>query len=116
MAQPDNGGAVLGTMPQDVTLRLAELPFEGAEPTDDTIEQLTALVQRLLHAPGPSVVIEADFNLPDPEARTAMERRVEVVRAILVQRGIAPARLVVRARDDGPAPPSGTSSVVAPPE
>ena len=115
-AESDDGAAIVGTMPQDITLSLAQLPFEGAEPTDVTIEQLTALAERLLREPGPSVSIEVDFELPDPEARTMMERRVEVVRAILLQRGIAPARLVVRAAGDGPAEPPAIPSFVEPPD
>ena len=108
--------AMVETMPQDITLSLAKLPFEGAEPTSDTIEQLTVLAERLLREPGSSVSIEVNFELPDPEARTVMERRVEVVRAILVQRGIAPARLVVRAAGAGPLqPPAATPSIVGSP-
>jgi hypothetical protein len=98
--------ATLGTMPQEITLHLATLPFEGAEPTGDTAEQLAALAERLLREPALSVAIEAEFEAPDPAARTEMERRVEVVRAILVRRGIAPMRLVVR--------PAGHDPVAAP--
>ena len=107
--------AMVETMPQDITLSLAKLPFEGAEPTSDTIEQLTVLAERLLREPGSSVSIEVNFELPDPEARTVMERRVEVVRAILVQRGIAPARLVVRAGAGPLQPPAATPSIVGSP-
>lgn len=98
-------------VPEDIVLDLSELPFKGAEPTSDALEQLAALAERLIREPGPSVLIEADFDLPDPEARTIMERRVEVVRAVLVERGIAPARLLVRAGGDGPAEPRAPSSV-----
>jgi len=45
-----------------------------------------------------------------------MERRVEVVRAILLRRGIEPARLVVRAAGDGPVAPSTTSPFVESPD
>jgi Domain of unknown function (DUF4398) len=108
--------AIVETVPREITLSLAQLPFEGAEPTDVTIEQLTALAERLLREPGPRVSIEVDFELPDPEARTVMERRVEVVRAILLRRGIEPARLVVRAAGDGPMEPPATPSLVEPPD
>src|SRR5918996_399286 len=104
-AEPDSVAAIVETVPQDITLSLAQLPFDGAAPTSDTLEELAALAERLLREPGPSVVIEADFDLPDPEARTMTERRVEVVRAILLRRGIEPARLVVRAAGDGPVEP-----------
>jgi outer membrane protein OmpA-like peptidoglycan-associated protein len=103
-------------VPQDVTLSLARLPFDGAEPTSDTLAELAALAERLLREPGPGVVIEADFALPDPEARTVMERRVEVVRAILLRRGIEPARLVVRAAGDGPVAPPAASPFVESPD
>ena len=115
-AAADNGAALVETVPPDITLSLAQLSFEWAEPTDDTLEQLAALAERLLREPGPSVSIEVDFELPDPEARTVMEQRVEVVRAILLQRGIAPARLVVRAAEDGAVEPSATSSFVESPD
>jgi Domain of unknown function (DUF4398) len=115
-AEPDGGAAILGTVRQEITLSLAQLPFQGAEPTGEAIEQLTALAERLLREPGPNVSIEARFDLPDPEARTEMERRVEVVRAILVQRGIAPARLVVRAVGDGAMEPPASSSFIEPPD
>src|SRR5919106_913665 len=114
-AEPDSVAAIVETVPQDITLSLAQLPFDGAAPTSDTLEELAALAERLLREPGPSVVIEADFDLPDPEARTMTERRVEVVRAILLRRGIEPARLVVRAAGDGPVEPPATSSFVESP-
>jgi hypothetical protein len=106
--------AIIETVAQDITLSLAQLPFDGAEPTSDALEQLAALAERLVREPGSGVLIEADFNLPDPEARTAMERRVEIVRAVLMHRGIAPARLVVRATGDGPAEPPAAPSFVEP--
>jgi Domain of unknown function (DUF4398) len=115
-AQPDDRAAIVGTMLQDITLSLAQLRFEGAEPTSDTLQELAALAERLLGEPGRSILIEADFDLPGPEARTEMERRVEAVRAILVRRGIEPARLVVRPAGAAPAEPPASSSVVAPPD
>jgi hypothetical protein len=45
-----------------------------------------------------------------------MERRVEVVRAILLRRGIEPARLVVRAAGDGPVEPPAASQFVESPD
>jgi hypothetical protein len=113
--EPDDRAAIAGTMLQDITLSLAQLRFEGAAPTSDTLEELAALAERLLGEPGRSILIEADFDLPGPEARTEMERRVEAVRAILVRRGIEPARLVVRPAGAAPAEPPASSSVVAPP-
>ena len=113
-AEPDPIAAG-AAVPQDITLRLAELPFEGAEPTSATGARLAALAERLLREPERGLAIEAEFDLPDPEARTLMERRVEVVRALLLQRGIAPARLVVRAGGAGLAKPQSASSVVEAP-
>jgi outer membrane protein OmpA-like peptidoglycan-associated protein len=109
VANPESAATDVATSRQEITLSLAQLSFEGAEPSSAAREQLAALAERLLREPGRGVSIEADFDLPDPEARTEMERRVEVVRAILRQRGVAPARLVVRAVGDGPAPPQATS-------
>jgi hypothetical protein len=63
------------------------------------------VAEQLLREPERSVSIAADFNLPDPKARTTLEQRVEIVRAILLRRGIAPARVVVRAIGDGPLEP-----------
>ena len=40
-----------------------------------------------------------------------LEQRVEIVRAILLRRGIAPARVVVRASGDGPAGATGQVTV-----
>ena len=40
-----------------------------------------------------------------------MEQRVEVVRAFFLERGVAPARLVVHATGDGPVGPATTSFV-----
>jgi hypothetical protein len=104
--EADVAAATVGPMPQEITLHLATLPFEGAEPTSDTVEQLTALAERMLRESALSVSIEAEFAAPDPAARTEMERRVEVVRAILVRGGIAPMRLVVR--------PAGHDPMAAP--
>jgi outer membrane protein OmpA-like peptidoglycan-associated protein len=115
-AEQDPVVAIVEAVPQDITLRLARLPFDGAEPTSDTLEELAAVAERLLREPGPDVVIEADFDLPDPEARTVMERRVEVVRAILLRRGIEPARLVVRAAGDGPVEPPATPPLAESPD
>jgi hypothetical protein len=103
------------TVAQDLTLRLAQLSFEGAEPTSETGAQLAALAERLLREPERGLAIEAEFDLPDAEARTVVERRVEVVRALLLQRGIAPARLAVRAGRHGPAQPQAASSSVEAP-
>ena len=89
--------------PQELTLSLAQLSFAGAEPTSETAERLAAVAEQLLRAPERRVSIEAEFNLPDPEARTMLEQRVEIVRAILLRRGVAPERVVVRASGDGPA-------------
>ena len=116
VAGPDPVAADVATLPQEITLSLTQLSFDGAEPSSATLEQLAALAERLRREPGPGVSIEADFDLPDPEARTELERRVEVVRAILVQRGVAPARLVVRAVEDGPAAPQATSSFAEAPD
>ena len=82
----------------------------GAEPTSETDERLAAVAEQLLRAERTSVSIKAEFNLPDPEARTMLEQRVEIVRAILLRRGVAPERVVVRASGDGPAEPRATSS------
>jgi Domain of unknown function (DUF4398) len=115
-AAPDNGTTMVGTIHQGITLTLAQLQFDGAEPTSDTLAELAALAERLLSERGRSILIEADFDLPDPEARTEMERRVEAVRAILVRRGIEPARLLVRAAGDAPAEPPASSSFGEPPD
>lgn len=108
--------AIVETVPQEITLSLAQLSFADAEPTSEALEHLAALAQRLLREPRSSLSIVADFDLPDPEARTSMERRVEVVRAILLERGVAPARLIVRAGGDGPAEPQAASSFLEPTE
>jgi outer membrane protein OmpA-like peptidoglycan-associated protein len=108
--------ADMAAPPQEITLRLTQLSFQGAEPSNAALEQLAALAERLLREPAQGVSIEADFDLPDPEARTEMERRVEVVRALLVQRGVAPARLVVRTVGDGPAAPQASPPLAEAPD
>ena len=115
-AAPSHLAADVEAVPPDITLDLARLPFDGAEPTSDTHEQLAAVAERLVREPGPRLLIEADFNLPDPAARTVVERRVEVVRAILLKRGIAPARLVVRAAGEAPVAPAITPAFVESPD
>jgi outer membrane protein OmpA-like peptidoglycan-associated protein len=114
-AAPDAMAADVETMPQDVLLRLAQLPFEQAEPSAEALEELAGLAERLLREPGRSLVIEAEFGMPAPEARTLVERRVEVVRAFFLERGVAPARLVVHATGNAPVRPP-TPSVVEPTE
>jgi outer membrane protein OmpA-like peptidoglycan-associated protein len=104
-AEPDSVAADIETSPHDITLNLARLPFQMAEPTEDALAQLAWLAERLLRKPGQSLLIEAEFDLPEPEARTLMEQRVEVVRAFFLERGVAPARLLVQARGDRPLPP-----------
>ena len=105
-AEPDSTAADIETSPHDITLNLARLPFQMAEPTEEALAQLAWLAERLLRKPGQSLLIEAEFDLPEPEARTLMERRVEVVRAFFLERGVAPARLVVHASGERPeAPP-----------
>ena len=109
VAGTEVAAATVETAPQELRLRLAALPFEGAEPTSDALEQLAGVAERVLRDPELSVAIEAEFDLPDPEARTVMERRVEAVRAVLVRRGIAPKRLVVRPAGHGPVGPPANS-------
>jgi outer membrane protein OmpA-like peptidoglycan-associated protein len=108
-AGPVSMAAADEIMPHDITLRLAHLPFEQAEPTEDTLQQLAALAELLLREPGQSLLIQAEFDLPEPEARTLMERRVEMVRAFFLERGVAPARLVVHAIGDGAVGPRAPS-------
>jgi OOP family OmpA-OmpF porin len=115
-AEPDPVVADVETTARELSLRLAQLPFQDAEPTEQALEQLAALAKRLAHEPGLSLLLEADFDLPEPAARTLMERRVEVVRAFFLERGVAPARLIVRAGGDSPAQPQATSAFVAAPE
>jgi hypothetical protein len=114
-AEPDAVAVDAEALPQEITLSLAQLSFAGAEPTSETGERLAAVAEQLLREPEGSVSIEAEFNLPDPEARTTLEQRVEIVRAILLRRGIAPARVVVRASGDGPPEPRAKSPFAAAP-
>jgi hypothetical protein len=86
-AAPDPVAAEIETLPQEITLSLAQLSFAGAEPTSATDERLAAVAEQLLRGPERSVAIKAEFNLPDPAARTMLEQRVEIVRAILLRRG-----------------------------
>jgi hypothetical protein len=83
--------------PSELVLSPSELPFDDAEPNLETDRELGEIVKRLRLEPGRAVSIEADFDLPDPAARTAMERRIEVIRTTLLRRGIEPSRIVVRA-------------------
>ena len=110
-AEPDAMAADLEPMPQDISLSVAQLPFAQGEPTPEALEELTGLAERLLREPQRSLLIEAEFGLPEPEARTLMERRVEVVRAFFLERGVAPARLVVHATGNAPVAPPATSFV-----
>jgi hypothetical protein len=114
-AEPGPVAVDAEALPQAITLSLAQLSFAGAEPTSETGERLAAVAEQLLREPERSVSIEAEFNLPDPEARTTLEQRVEIVRAILLRRGIAPARVVVRASGDGPPEPRAKSPFAAAP-
>jgi hypothetical protein len=102
-------------LPQELTLSLARLSFVGAEPTSETAERLAAVAEQLLRAPERRIAIEAEFNLPDPDASTMLEQRVEIVRGILLRSGIAPERVVVRASGGGPAAPPDASSFVEAP-
>ena len=110
-AEPDAMAADLEPMPQDISLSVAQLPFAQGEPTAEALEELAGLAERLLREPQRSLLIEAEFGLPEPEARTLMERRVEVVRAFFLERGVAPARLVVHATGNAPVAPPATSFV-----
>jgi OOP family OmpA-OmpF porin len=110
-AAPDAMAADVETMTQDISLRVAERPFEQAEPSAEALEELAGLAERLLREPGRSLLIEADFGLPEPEVRTLMEQRVEVVRAFFLERGVAPARLVVHASGNVQVGPPAASFV-----
>ena len=114
-ARPDPVAADAAALPPEITLSLAQLSFAGAEPTRETDEQLAGVAEQLLRAPERSVSIQAEFNLPEPEARTMLEQRVENVRAILLRRGVAPERVVVRASGDGRAEPRAAPSFVEAP-
>lgn len=96
---------------REVVLRLAELPSGNPGPIDPASGQLSALAERLLGDPRLSLVIEAEFDLPNPEERTVMEQRVEAVRAFFLERGVAPARLLVRAGDDVQPQPAAATLV-----
>jgi outer membrane protein OmpA-like peptidoglycan-associated protein len=108
-AEPDPVTPDVETLSQDLALSLAELPFEEAEPTEKALERLAELAERLLREPARGLLIEADFGLPEPAARTLVERRVEVVRAFFLERGVAPARLVVHASGERPEAPPPSS-------
>jgi hypothetical protein len=109
-AEPRSVAAHVEAGPHDIRLSLAALPFAEAVPTEKALEEL-ALAARLLQNPARRLLIEAEFDLPEPAARTLTERRVEVVRAFFLERGIAPARLVVQASADGRLHPPATPSV-----
>jgi outer membrane protein OmpA-like peptidoglycan-associated protein len=85
----------------DLTLRLADLEFEGGEPAGGAAGRLDEVAELLAALPVRKLAIEADFDRPDPVERTLMERRIETVRAALVRRGIDPSRIGVRT---GPPP------------
>jgi hypothetical protein len=91
-APPDDDGIL-----EELTLDLSELPFDDVGPSYETAMRLSETAARLIREPGGTVAIQADFDLPDPVARTAMERRVEMARAELLRRGIAASRIIVRA-------------------
>jgi multidrug efflux pump subunit AcrA (membrane-fusion protein) len=71
----------------DLTLGLFELPFDEAEPGGETARKLDEVAERLISEPGRRLWIEADFDLPAPVARTAMERRIETVRGFAAPGG-----------------------------
>jgi Domain of unknown function (DUF4398) len=108
-AEPD--AVAVEAFPRDLTLNLAELSFEQAEPTEKALVQMAGMAERMRRQPWRTLLIEAEFDLPEPEARTLMERRVEVVRAFFLERGVAPARLVVQATAGGRLRPPATSLV-----
>jgi Domain of unknown function (DUF4398) len=99
--EPDAMAVEMEALPGHLTLDLAELPFEQAEPTAATLVELAGMAERMRRDPWRILLIEAAFDLPEPAARTLMERRVEVVRAFFLKRGVAPARVVVHAITDG---------------
>lgn len=80
-----------------VVVSLAELPFEGAEPSPDTLDQVRGVAEELRRDSHQKVLLVAAFDAPDPEQRTVLERRVEVVRALFADRGVDPSRIMVRA-------------------
>jgi len=81
----------------DLTLDLSELSFEDADPGGETTTRLDQVADLLIGRPARKVSIAADFDLPDPVARTLMERRIETVRAAFLRRGIDPSRISVHA-------------------
>jgi Domain of unknown function (DUF4398) len=107
--------AVAEGISPELVLSLSEPPFDAAEPGGETEQELERIVTQLRGEPGRPVSIEADFDLPDPAARTAIERRIERIRGALLRGGIEPARIIVRASappedpaptgSDRPAPP-----------
>jgi hypothetical protein len=110
-AEPDSLTVAVEAFPNELTLSLAELPFEQAEPTEKALVAMAGMAERMRRQPWRTLRIEAEFDLPEPEARTLMERRVEVVRAFFLERGVAPARLVVQATGDGRLWPPAVSFV-----
>ena len=82
---------------QDLTVRLSELSFEDAELGGEAASRLDEIAGLLIDQPARRVSIEADFDLPDPVARTVMERRIESVRAAFLRGGIEASRISVRA-------------------
>jgi outer membrane protein OmpA-like peptidoglycan-associated protein len=110
-AEPDALTGAVAAFPNELTLSLAELPFEQAEPTEKALVAMAGMAERMRRQPWRTLRIEAEFDLPEPEARTLMERRVEVVRAFFLERGVAPARLVVQATGDSRLRPPAVSFV-----
>jgi Domain of unknown function (DUF4398) len=110
-AEPDAVAVAVEAFPEDLTLNLAELPFKQAEPTEKALVDMAGMAERMRRQPWRTLLIEAEFDLPEPEARTLMEQRVEVVRAFFLERGVAPARLVVQATAGGRLRPPATSLV-----
>jgi Domain of unknown function (DUF4398) len=98
--EPDAMAVEMEALPGHLTLDLAELPFEQAEPTAAALVELAGMAERMRREPWRILLIEAAFDLPEPAARTLMERRVEVVRAFFLERGVTPARVVVHAITD----------------
>jgi hypothetical protein len=94
--EPPPAATVDAALP-DLTLSLSELAYEGAEPGGETATSLDEVADLLISQPARKVSIEADFDLPDPVARTLMESRIETVRAALLRRGIDASRIGVRA-------------------
>jgi outer membrane protein OmpA-like peptidoglycan-associated protein len=93
--EPPPAATVDAALP-DFTLSLSELAFEDAA-GGETATSLDEVADLLISQPARKVSIEADFDLPDPVARTLMESRIETVRAALLRRGIDASRIGVRA-------------------